>query len=159
LIIRRLRSRFVSSQCNPPFCHSRVFETLTVSRSRSKSDQVSARYSLGRMPVVIARANRTPYLVRNCRDELLGLLDIEHAESPPRLPRQIDGYRRVRENELPAYRLTQSREKDCVRIPNCARRQILVQQLAVERLDFNRRDSPSGLAPSRGRTYRASRLV
>jgi hypothetical protein len=70
-------------------------------------------------------------MVRNCRDELFGLLDIEHTESPPRLPRKIDVYRGVGENELPTYRLPQRREKDCVRVPNCARRQIPVQQLAV----------------------------
>ena len=62
LTMRRLRSRLVSSKRHSRPCHSRVFETLTVSRSRLKSDQVSARYSLGLMPVVTARANKTSYL-------------------------------------------------------------------------------------------------
>ena len=61
LIKRRLRSRFVSSMHHPPVRHSSVFETLTVPRSRLKSVQVSARYSLGRIPVVSASANKVSY--------------------------------------------------------------------------------------------------
>jgi hypothetical protein len=37
-----------------------VWETLTVPRSRSRSFHVRPRYSLGRMPVVRASANRDP---------------------------------------------------------------------------------------------------
>ena len=84
LTIRRLRPRFVSSKHHPPSCHSRVFETVTVPSSMLKSDQVSARYSLGRMPVVTARANKTSVTAsRYLSDEVLGLLDIEYGEAPP----------------------------------------------------------------------------
>ena len=54
-----LSFRIFEAPCSYP--PSRVFETLTVPRSSSKSVQVSARYSLGRMPVVSASANKASY--------------------------------------------------------------------------------------------------
>jgi|CZKN01.1.fsa_nt_gi ankyrin repeat protein len=51
----------LNENCQPPFLHSSVWETLAVPRSRSRSFHVSPRYSLGRMPVVRAIANRSEY--------------------------------------------------------------------------------------------------
>jgi len=73
-------------------------------------------------------------------DELLRLLDIEHGETSSRLPRQIDILGRVRQKELPTYRLPQRREEDRVRVANRARRQISIEQLTyVESLNLRRR--------------------
>src|ERR1017187_4089877 len=48
LTMWRLRDRMESANCHPLFRHSSVREMLTVPWSRSRSFQVSARYSLGR---------------------------------------------------------------------------------------------------------------
>src|SRR5882757_7863622 len=64
LIRRRLPARFVFPYSQRPVGPFRkVLFTLTVLRSQSTSCHLSPIYSLGRIPVVTATANRVPYIV------------------------------------------------------------------------------------------------
>src|ERR1700722_20834871 len=66
LISLRLPPRVVSPYSHWPVGPFRkVLFTLTVLRSESMSCHLSPMYSLGRIPVVTARANKVPYIVGN----------------------------------------------------------------------------------------------
>jgi hypothetical protein len=80
----------------------------------------------------------------NGGDELPCLLDVENGEMLSGLPWQIDVLCRVGQEKLLTNRLPKRREEDCMRVSNRARRQLSVQQLAVERLNLCRRRVSEG---------------
>ena len=120
-----------------------VRQTLTAPRVQSMSLHLSAKYSLGRIPVVRANAKRRkPSGLTCCIKQPAALLDAERLHFLPELSRQIDTDTGILCEHLPADRLPEGRLQYGVRVLDGSRRKAPLDHPGIEHLDVVLRDGP-----------------